>query len=65
MTDSARYIKIVEDNDFDSPSLPGTPLGLKAFKNWIVQAENAPTIDLQEAKTKWAAKRKELQKLAR
>ena len=60
-----RYIKIVEDNDFDSPSLPGAPLGLKAFKNWIAQAENAPTISLQDAKSKWAAIRKELQKLAR
>jgi len=59
------FIRIVEKNDFDSPPLPGAALSLKAFKTWIANAETTPTIDLKEAKAKWAAKRKQLQKLTR
>jgi hypothetical protein len=57
------FIRIVENSDFDSPSLPGSALSIKAFKTWITNAENTPTIDLKEAKAKWATKRKQLQKL--
>jgi hypothetical protein len=59
------FIRIVEETSFDSPALPGVQLNLKAFKNWISDAENAPTVDLKEAKAKWASKRKQLQKLIR
>ena len=52
-------IKIGEDADMSSPSLPGTPLSLKAFKNWIANAEETTTISLTQAKTKWAGKRKQ------
>jgi hypothetical protein len=55
-------IRIVENSDFDSPSLAGPALPIKAFKAWIVDAENTPSIDLKEAKAKWATKRKQLQK---
>jgi hypothetical protein len=58
-------IRIVENTDFESPSLPGAPLSLKDFKNWISHAENTPTVDLKEAKAKWAGKRKQLQKFTR
>jgi acylphosphatase len=44
-----------------SPSLEGTPLTIKEFKEWIKQAESTPTIDLTQAKIKWAQKRKELE----
>jgi hypothetical protein len=60
-----QVISIIENADFDSPSLPGRLLGLKAFKNWIGTAENAPTIDLKEAKVKWVNKRKQLRKPAK
>ena len=58
-----RYIKIVDDADLDSPALPGTQMGLKAFKDWIAKSEEAPTVSLKEAKSQWAEKRKQLQKL--
>ena len=57
------FIRIVDDAYLDSSSLPGTPLSLKAFKNWISDSENAPRVDLKEAKSKWANKRKQLQRL--
>jgi hypothetical protein len=56
-------IKIVDDADMSSPSLPGSPLSLKAFKNWIADAESMPFVSLKDAKTKWAGKRKQLQQL--
>jgi len=49
----------------DSPSIPGRPVGLKAFRNWISDAEKMETVDLKEAKSKWAGKRKQLQKLTK
>jgi plasmid stabilization system protein ParE len=45
-----RVICIVENADFDSPSLPGKALGIKAFKNWVSIAEDSPTIHLKQAK---------------
>jgi hypothetical protein len=59
------FIRIVEKDDFDSPALPGGPLSIKTFKNWIGEAEQTPTIDLKKAKAKWANKRKQLQKLSK
>jgi hypothetical protein len=59
------FIRIVDDANLDSPSLQGAQLSLKAFKNWIADAENAGTIELKDAKTKWGNKRKQLQKLTR
>jgi len=56
------FIRIVEHNEFDSPALPGASLTVTAFKNWINNAETAPTLDLKDAKAKWAQKRKQLQK---
>ena len=59
------FIKIVDDSDIDSPALPGTPLTLKAFKNWISDAEKAPTISLNDAKKEWESKRMKLAELTR
>ena len=59
------YIKIVDDADLDSPALPGTQMDLKAFKEWIAKSEEAPTVSLTEAKSKWAEKKKQLQNLTR
>jgi hypothetical protein len=60
-----QFIKIVDDSRVDSPALPGDPLSLKAYKNWITNAERTPSIDLKEAKAKWNGKRKRLQDLSR
>lgn len=60
-----QLIKIVEDTNLDSPALAGAPLSLKAFKNWIHDAESTNTISLKEAKSKWAEKRKQLQQISR
>ena len=59
------YIKIVDDADLDSPALSGAQMGLKAFKEWIAKSEEAPTVSLKEAKSQWAEKRKQLQKLTK
>jgi hypothetical protein len=59
------FIRIVDDADLDSPSLPGGRLSLRAFKNWILKSENVPVVDLKEAKSKWANRKKQLRKLTR
>lgn len=59
------FIRIVNEDSLNSPSLPGGPMTMKAFKAWISDAENGPSLQLKEVKAKWASKRKELQKLAR
>lgn len=60
-----QFINILDEFAVNSPSLPGNALNLNAFKNWISTAENAPAVDIQEAKLKWASKRKQLAKLTR
>ena len=57
-----KQIRIVDEASFESPSLPGKPKSLSAFKSWIEGAESADTISLKEAKSLWAAKKKQLQK---
>jgi hypothetical protein len=44
-----------------TPVLPGKPLSLKDFKNWIRNAEAGSTFSLNEFKEKWLAKRRQLQ----
>lgn len=56
-------IKIVDEADLNTPSIPGAPLSLKAFKNWIANAESMSSVSLQDAKIKWSARRKQLQQL--
>lgn len=58
-------IKVIEETSFATPSLPGKPMTLKAFKSWIYDAENASVLDIHEAKLRWEGKRKQLQKLTR
>jgi hypothetical protein len=59
------FIRIVSKTDIDTPALPGEPMSVKAFKNWISESENAPLMSLTEARNKWAGKRKLLQKLTK
>ena len=58
-------IRITGKPDLNSPSIPGEALSLKAFKDWIKDAENTSTVSLKDAKSTWANKRKQLQSLAR
>ena len=57
-------IRIVND-PLDSYSLPGDTASIDEFKQWIADAENMPALTLQEAKTKWEQKKKQLEKLTR
>ncbi len=59
------YIKILDDTTLQSPALPGSPLTLDTFKNWISQSENSNSISLKAAKEKWGNKRKQLTKFTR
>ena len=58
-------IKIVEENEIDSPVLPGEPLTWKAFKSWIAASEKVPAISLNDLQARWQNKRKQLQKLTK
>ena len=58
-----KFIRIVDETKIDSPALPGTPLSLSEFKNWISDAESNNSMSLKKAKQKWQGKRKRLQKL--
>jgi hypothetical protein len=58
-------IRIVKSPRFESPALPGKPMDLPAFQQWIAGAENAPAVSLKAAKSTWAAKRRQLQKLTK
>lgn len=49
--------------EMDSPALPGQPLSLKAFKDWVASAEAAPSVSLKAAQSQWAKQRKQLQRL--
>ena len=57
------FNSILDQSDTDEPSLPGIPLTLTTFKQWVADAENAPTVTLIDAKEKWTQKRAQLQRL--
>ncbi len=57
-----QFINILDEFAINSPSLPGKNISLNAFKNWIANAEDTPAVDIKEAKSKWASKRKQLTK---
>jgi hypothetical protein len=58
-------IRIIKQPDLNSYSLPGEPISVEDFKNWVEYAENSPTVSLTEAKQRWAEQKKKLQKLIR
>ncbi|MBW6492932.1 MAG: hypothetical protein K0B15_17250 [Lentimicrobium sp.] len=60
-----RLIRIVKDPDFNSYALPGEEISEEYFKKWVEYAEESPTVSLTEAKQRWAAQKKKLQKLIR
>jgi len=63
--ENRHLISIIEKSDLDILSLPGASLGLSEFKNWVKNAEQTSTLSLNEAKEKWASKKKQLSNLIR
>nr|NQU92754.1 hypothetical protein [Bacteroidota bacterium] len=55
-------IRILAEPEIHSPVLPGEPISEEDFKKWIKYAEESPTSSLSEAKQRWAAQKKKLQK---
>ncbi len=58
------FIKILAKSDSNSPSLPGKPLSVEEFQNWVAQRENGLTVSLQQAKAVWTKQRSQLQRLS-
>ncbi|MBX9783525.1 MAG: hypothetical protein K2X48_09555 [Chitinophagaceae bacterium] len=58
-----KALRIVDDVSSESPALEGRPLSVAAFKTWIEEAENAPSLSLKSAKAQWMKKRNRLSKL--
>ena len=58
---SKPFINVIESSSFDTPALPGKPISLTEFRNWINNAEQTPMVSLGQAKGKWAIERKYLQ----
>jgi len=58
-------IRILNEPDLSSYSLPGDPISNEDFRKWVEYAENSPTVSLNEAKQRWAGQKKTLQKLIR
>ncbi len=58
-------IRILNEPDLSSYSLPGEPISIEDFRKWVEYAENSPTVSLNEAKKRWAEQKNTLQKLIR
>ena len=58
-------LRIVDDISSESPALEGRPLSVSAFKNWMKEAENVPSLSLKSAKAQWLKKRNRLLKLTK
>ncbi len=48
------FVNIIAKSNFNSLALPGKPLTIKQFKNWIESRENGPSMNFRDAKAKWA-----------
>ena len=58
-------IRIVQEPEYDSYSLPGKPMSKEDFTNWVKNAEDNSTVSITEAKQQWATQKKKLQRLIR
>jgi len=58
-------INIITKPDLNSLVFPGMPLTTEEFRAFILQRESGSSMSLQEAKAKWAKKRKQLLKPAK
>jgi len=61
--ENKHFISIVQKTELDIPSLPGSPLSLIEFRQWVSDAENSSSVSLNDAKEIWASKRKQLRNL--
>jgi hypothetical protein len=57
-------IRIIR-HDSEYPALPGDPLSVKQFQDWIRAAEDMPTLSLSDAKSRWEHKKELLSKTTR
>lgn len=62
LLEEKQLIRIVDHINIDSSALPGKVMRLRAFRNWVEDAEGKPAVDLKVAKQKWGIKRKQPQK---
>ncbi len=62
---SKKAIKIISKDEMHSPALPGEPFSLYALKQWISNAESAPSMSLKQARSQWANRRKQLQRIGK
>lgn len=58
-------IRILNVPDLNSYALPGEAITEEDFKKWIEYAEDSATVSLTDARQRWAAQKKRLQKLIR
>ena len=56
------FINIITKPDLNSPVFPGEPLTSEEFKDFIINRESGSSRSLNEAKIKWAEKKKQLLK---
>jgi hypothetical protein len=60
-----RLIRIVKEPDLNSYALPGKSISKEDFKKWVEYNEDSPTVNITEAKQRWATQKEKLQKLIR
>ena len=60
-----RLIRIVKAPDFDSYALPGEAISEEDFKLWVEYVEDSNTVSIKDARQRWAAQKKKLEKLIR
>lgn len=58
-------IRILQEPDLNSYSLPGESISSEDFRKWIEYAENSSTVSLEEVEQRWKKQKKSLQKLIR
>ncbi len=63
--EAKQLIKIIKEKDIESYALPGEPINVDEFSNWIKNAESTPTVTLSEAKERWEAQKIRLQNITR
>ncbi len=60
-----QLIRIIKEPDLNAYALPGEAISEEDFKKWVEYVEDSPTVGITEAKQRWAAQKKKLQKLIR
>lgn len=48
-----------------SSALPGDPMSVKEFKEWVKASESSNSVSLNEAKNRWESQRKKLRQLTK